>query len=305
MKNILILNTVIAMFIVNIILDLSLKAQDTLNYYSDTSVICNNITEPEISCVFKPGPGNEGYEWTLPDYSQGIDWGTPLTEPNIGTWPITPVNYSGVNWIWPRNSEGINCEHAFFRQEINIPDLNTVESSTIEITCDNEYIVYFNGIEIGSDGDCQEPYEGDIWMTSEFYEIDPILFHLNEQENVLAVHAYNNYLIAGLRFRLQIELSRRPVSIISNESITKSDPINIYPNPFIDELTISWNQTKSAYSQIEIWNSTGRKVKELFNNLLVEGKHIYKWKFNELPSGIYFIRLYVDDKNVTKKVVKL
>ncbi|MCD4729031.1 MAG: T9SS type A sorting domain-containing protein [Bacteroidales bacterium] len=305
MKNILILNSAIAIFIFNVILDSSLKAQDTLNFYSDTSVICNNIAEPDISCVFKPGPGTEGYEWTLSGYSPGIDWGTPLTEPTIGTWWITPINYSSVHWIWPRNSDGFNCEHAFIRQEIYIPDINTVESSTIEITGDNEYIVYFNGIEIGSDGDCQEPYEGDIWMTSEVYDIDPDLFHLNEEENVLAVHAYNNYLIAGVRFHLQIELSRRPVGINDKEPITKSDSINFYPNPFTDELTITWNLPGSAFAKIEIYNSTGKSIKELVGGIISEGQHEFHWKTNNLPPGIFFIRMKVNNETLIQKIIKL
>lgn len=304
MKYLLFLNSAIAIFIFNVIFASCLKAQDTLNYYSDTSTICNNIAEPDISCIFKPGPGDEGYEWTFPDYSTGIDWGTPLTEPNIGTWPITPINYSGVHWIWPRNSDGINCEHAFFRQEINIPDLNTVESSYIEITGDNEYIVYFNGVEMGSDGDCQDPYEGDLWMNSEFYEIDPTLFHLNEEENVLAVHAYNNYLIAGLRFHLQIEFSRRPVSTNDYELIHNPDFINSYPNPYSDELTISWYQPKLGYTKIRIYNSEGRIVKEPLYNLLPEGKHVYQWKTENLKPGIYFIRLQSGTNISNKKIVK-
>jgi len=304
MKNLFYLNPAAIIFVITFIFAPCLKSQDTLNFYSDTSVICNNVTEPDISCIFKPGPGDEGYEWTFPGYSAGIDWGTPLTEPNIGTWPITPINYSGVHWIWPRNSDGYICEHAFFRQSIIIPDPCTVESSTIEITGDNEYIVYFNGVEIGSDGDCQEPYEGDIWMTSEVYAIDPVLFQLNEEKNVLAVHTYDNHLIAGLRFHLQIELSRSPVGNLDSELSSQSSTINIFPNPILDELTITWFQPESTFTKIEMYNSEGETVKTISYRLLPVGQHAYQLKTENLKPGIYFIRLQIGTNISNKKIVK-
>ncbi len=305
MKKVLILSLALAIFIFNVIFVLCLKAQDTINFFSDTSVICNNFAEPDISCIFKPGPGDEGYEWTFPDYSTGIDWGTPLTEPTIGTWWMTPINYNGVHWIWPRNSDGLSCEHAFFRKVFSIPAQSKVESCTLEITGDNEYMVYFNGVEIGSDGDCQEPYEGDIWMTSEIYEVDPNLFHLNEEENVLAVHTYDNYLIAGLRFHLQIELSRRPVGINDKEPITRSNSLNFYPNPFTEVLTITWNQTESAHTTIEIYNSAGKRIETRVSEIFSEGDHQLNWNTNSIPPGIYFIHLNINYEIITKKIVKL
>jgi len=75
MKNLPNFNLAIELLIVIVIFDPCLKAQDTLNFYSDTTVICYNISEPDISCNFKPGPGSEGYEWRLLEYSAGIDWG--------------------------------------------------------------------------------------------------------------------------------------------------------------------------------------------------------------------------------------
>ena len=305
MKKILILKSALAIFIFNVIFASCLKAQDTLNYYSDTSVICNNIAEPDISSVFKPGPGNEGYEWTYSGYSQGIGWGTSLTEPTIGTWWLTPINYAGVHWIWPRNSDGFNYEHAFFRQTFIIPDLSTVESSSIEITGDNEYIFYFNGVEIGSDGDCQEPYEGDIWMTSEIYEIDPTLFHLNEEKNVLAVHAYNNYLIAGVRFHLQVELSRRPVGINNFEPNQLTGSLNIYPNPFSKSTTIEYESIQSGKIELKIYNQIGQLIEEFIQPEAQAGINKIIWQANGMPPGIYFIRLQTGNESKTKKIIKI
>ena len=83
MKNLLDFNSTIILLIVITIFAPCLKAQDTLNFYSDTTVVCSNINDPEISCNFKPGPGNEGYECLYPSQHMG----NPL---------ITPVFTTGV-----------------------------------------------------------------------------------------------------------------------------------------------------------------------------------------------------------------
>ena len=62
-----------------------------------------------------------------------------------------------------------------------------------------------------------------------------------------------------------------------------------YPNPFSDELTFTWNLHESEYKKIDIYNSSGEKIDELFLNLLSAGEQIYYWKPNDLPPGIYFI----------------
>ena len=96
------------------------------------------------------------------------------------------------------------------------------------------------------------------------------------------------------------------LTAIEESQIANSNlQIMCYPNPFSDELTITWNLPGSAYTKIEIWNSTGEKIKELFSKLLSEGKHVYNWKLNDLPSGIYFIRLQIGNEIITKKIIKL
>jgi len=76
------------------------------------------------------------------------------------------------------------------------------------------------------------------------------------------------------------------------------------PNPFSDGMTITWNLAESAYTKIDIYNSSGEKIKELSSEFLSEGKHVYNWKTNDLPQGVCFIRLQVGDEIITKKIIK-
>ncbi|MBT3382773.1 MAG: sulfatase-like hydrolase/transferase [Prolixibacteraceae bacterium] len=62
-------------------------------------------------------------------------------------------------------------------------------------------------------------------------------------------------------------------------------------------------QNKSKIS-LSVYNITGKKVKEIANNLEVSHHQNFNWN-NNLNEGIYFIRLMIDGIKETKKVVVL
>ncbi|MCD4695909.1 MAG: T9SS type A sorting domain-containing protein, partial [Bacteroidales bacterium] len=102
---------------------------------------------------------------------------------------------------------------------------------------------------------------------------------------------------------------------VSQNVITDKFEFTTNPNPFSDEMTITYNLPETAYTKIDIYNSAGEKIKELFSKFLTEGKHVYNWKTSVLLPGIYFIRLQVYPPNskgrwvgneiITKKIIKL
>jgi len=55
---------------------------------------------------------------------------------------------------------------------------------------------------------------------------------------------------------------------------------------------------------LSVYNITGKKVKEIANNLEVSHHQNFNWN-NNLNEGIYFIRLMIDGIKETKKVVVL
>jgi hypothetical protein len=66
-----------------------------------------------------------------------------------------------------------------------------------------------------------------------------------------------------------------------------------YPNPFNPTTTIRFN-VGDAYMhplRLDIYNITGRLVETLVNGELVSGEHEITWNADNLPSGVYFVRL--------------
>ena len=84
-------------------------------------------------------------------------------------------------------------------------------------------------------------------------------------------------------------------NIIGIESYNINDNIKIYPNPTTHQLTIE--SEKLTFNEIEVITITGLKVKSFQQNI----KTI---NVSDLPTGIYFIKLFSEEKVFTKKFVK-
>ncbi len=93
----------------------------------------------------------------------------------------------------------------------------------------------------------------------------------------------------------------------SESSIAKvSDQINIAPNPFSNDLAISFTLNADANVKVEVYNALGSLVTTLQeSNLLNSGNHNLNYSTANLNSGIYFINIVVDGQSTMKKVVKM
>jgi len=95
------------------------------------------------------------------------------------------------------------------------------------------------------------------------------------------------------------------VSTFIQDSQSNKFSLQCHPNPFSNQLTITWNQTQSAFTKIEIYNSIGKRIKQLVGGIIPSGKQKYHWKTNNLPPGIYYISLETHNKMSTQTIIKL
>ena len=83
--------------------------------------------------------------------------------------------------------------------------------------------------------------------------------------------------------------------------------IDIYPNPFCDQTTISYFLFKSAGIRIEISDMNGRTIAVPINEHQPSGSRTYlldATKYN-LSAGTYFIKIDADGQEETKKIIRL
>lgn len=86
--------------------------------------------------------------------------------------------------------------------------------------------------------------------------------------------------------------SKQSNAIIDNFELNKS--IKMYPNPVGDNLFID---SKIPITKIQIYSLLGQLVKEKKSNLR-------RISLRDLNSGIYMIKIFANDKSVTKKLIK-
>ena len=74
-----------------------------------------------------------------------------------------------------------------------------------------------------------------------------------------------------------------------------------YPNPFNRVTNIPFSISHSSLVQVNIYDISGRHVKELVNSLFTQGDHVVQWNASGLPSGSYFYELKVGDSSQLRK----
>lgn len=100
------------------------------------------------------------------------------------------------------------------------------------------------------------------------------------------------------------------VTSVDEKRINYTSPYNFklyqnYPNPFNPSTTIRFSLPKSGLVTIEIYNLLGQKLETLLDEYQTAGEHQLQWKPEDLPSGIYVVRLQTGKFSETKKLVFL
>lgn len=90
---------------------------------------------------------------------------------------------------------------------------------------------------------------------------------------------------------------------IEDESAAPTPSVlgNSYPNPFKPTTTISFRIEKSSHVTLKIYDTRGRLIETLVDGELNPNTYQHVWNATDVPSGVYFYRLTVDDKAVDSK----
>lgn len=91
-------------------------------------------------------------------------------------------------------------------------------------------------------------------------------------------------------------LEGNPVQLIESESF---DQLDLYPNPFGDQINFDLSKMEVEFKEINVFNSTGRLI---YSNAIAKEKGQIKLN-SSLPSGLYFIQ-FQGQRSLTYKMVK-
>ena len=104
----------------------------------------------------------------------------------------------------------------------------------------------------------------------------------------------------SLQFSIKYNDPNAPLAIM--ETSKNLDAFNFFPNPVSDELTVKIKATKNDKSILNIYNGIGAiTIKKEF--YLTEGENVFQINTRELPVGIYFASLKINNSTFTKKLI--
>lgn len=88
----------------------------------------------------------------------------------------------------------------------------------------------------------------------------------------------------------------------TNPKVDEAIRLDNFPNPFRESTTITFN-SKNERVRLSIFNNLGSELEVLIDKKLPEGEHRITFRPGRLPAGNYFIRLQLEDRFKTKRVV--
>ena len=77
-----------------------------------------------------------------------------------------------------------------------------------------------------------------------------------------------------------------------------------YPNPFNPFTNVEFGIAKSGFISLVVYNSPGKEVATLANNILNSGTYKYNFNASNLSSGVYFYTLKVNPDNESVEFIQ-
>jgi subtilisin-like proprotein convertase family protein len=89
--------------------------------------------------------------------------------------------------------------------------------------------------------------------------------------------------------------------VVGVENIALENSISLFPNPTVDQTTISFDLNEASDVELQLFTVTGQMIEtRLLNNIMNESIEL---DVKDLPSGMYLVRMMIADEQVTKKLI--
>ncbi len=113
----------------------------------------------------------------------------------------------------------------------------------------------------------------------------------------------NVVLEGGERFSSLHQDFERSNALVSTQQISKTTSIKLFPNPVQDLLHLEILETKSTKGQVEVYNNLGQLVRPANPLQIHAGTSTQSIDVHSLHSGIYWLRIQLDDQFTTRKFI--
>ncbi len=80
--------------------------------------------------------------------------------------------------------------------------------------------------------------------------------------------------------------------------------MSVHPNPFTHETTIEFTLDLRRDVIIEVYDNRGTKAGSIANQSYDQGEHQLRWNGEGLPAGVYIVKIIVEGKVYSSKLIK-
>ena len=185
----------------------------------------------------------------------------------------------------------------------------------------HEHMLEFRVEKVGGELDGELVYIAYDWDHPPILELDPPI-HVRAGEGLKLIVTYDNWTDETLRFGF---LSEDEMMILfgyyyfgSPKASIEEEPLlpvafdlrQNYPNPFNAETKVEFTLNRNSNMKLYLYDMIGRPVTTLLDGDMAAGTHTVNWSASDnkgrpLPSGVYLIKLSVQDQFRVIKAVLL
>lgn len=114
---------------------------------------------------------------------------------------------------------------------------------------------------------------------------------------------YQNGVISELNTEIYSDPGDDIFFEITDQIPARNEIINVYPNPFNPQTLVTYQISKMSQVMISVYNIKGQKVSTLVNDHVDAGIHTVEWNPQNASSGVYFIKMKINDHSSVKKAM--
>ena len=81
--------------------------------------------------------------------------------------------------------------------------------------------------------------------------------------------------------------------------------VSTYPNPFNSRIIVEFSLDVPAEAILKVYDISGREITALTQGRYDAGSHSLEWNADDIPSGVYLLRLTAGCRSQVVKVVLL
>lgn len=137
-----------------------------------------------------------------------------------------------------------------------------------------------------------------IYLVDEVGDVTSIEFSSITNKDIVYIATFGK----GL-FRCNDFVQKDGEDIQENISSVKSLEMNVYPNPVVNEATISFNVEETTNVSYQIYDLSGRMVQNATLGTYGQGSHTANFNVNNLTSGTYIIKVQAGTISNTSKIL--